>query len=181
MHVLLISIILSIITMMVSLEVISFDLVCSTTKSGFIYSSCNVGRIKCARRLVFAPFAPLKTLYILCDISNWLTEIFLYSNNMTISRNSIFLLCLTTLASFVTRIYLFCRNFWIVFYVMLVVVFGVTVGVGAFDILMLDFVTKLSSLCMLILATFILNSKIIIIVFFFESKNFISKNGIFVW
>ena len=63
---------------------------------------------------------------------------------------------------------------------MVVVVFGVTVGVGAFDILMLDFVTKLSSLCMLILATFILNSKIIIIVFFFESKNFISKNGIFV-
>ena len=124
----------------------------------------------------------------ICTIKNtlytlwyWLTEIFLYSNNMTISRNSIFLLYLTTLASFATRIYLFCRNFWIVFYVMLVVVFGVTVGVGAFDILMLDFVTKLSSLCMLILATFILNSKIIIIVFFFESKNFISKNGIFVW
>ena len=180
MHVLLISIILSIITL-VSLKVVSFDLVCSTTKSGFIYSSCNVGRIKCARHLVFAPFAPLKTIYIICDVSNWLTEIFLYSSNMTISRNSIFLLYLTTLARFVARIYLFCRNFWIVFYVMLVVVFGVTVGVGAFDILMLDFVTKLSSLCMLILATFILNSKINIIVFFFESKNFISKNGIFVW
>ena len=129
----------------------------------------------------------------ICTIKNtlytlwyWLTEIdwlrfFFILTTWLSPVNSIFLLYLTTLASFATRIYLFCRNFWIVFYVMLVVVFGVTVGVGAFDILMLDFVTKLSSLCMLILATFILNSKIIIIVFFFESKNFISKNGIFVW
>ena len=126
MHVFLISIILSIITMAVSLEVISFDIICSTTKSGFIYSWCNVGRIKCARRLVFAPLKQF--IYFVIFPVDWLRFFFILPTWM-FPAIPIFLLYLTALACFVTRIYLFWRNFWIAFYVMLVAVFGVTVGV----------------------------------------------------